>query len=275
MRFSQYLRENSGIDLHEAIKLIARDCQPFLAASKGLALYRGIKDAAPILDSPNPVGRKSVDMSHAATFMFNSMIDAAYNITDVRSKTIFASGLQGLALHFGQIYYIFPKGQIKYLWSDTIEDVYNQQNLVNSTITEHLPSGAQYNVQVLMRRMYEGDDIFKTSGWVHARHTADLGKTLYDILYTIPLPSRRDVVVSPATITAQLTHALQQAGLELYANSVNLDSAIKSGNEILIYESDGYYALRMDEVGKELIPGDHDVSAREQYEFLHDMILSV
>lgn len=232
---------------------IKKDCSKFVNEIKHLTLYRGLfhkADEDNVMKYPHPTSRQAVDSTNHFNLMFNSMIDAAFNITDIRKKCFFASGEKKMANMYGtDVAEIFIIGEFKFIWSKKISDSYIIESLFWSSLQKEIlvRLGINMQVELIFKSMgYE----FSTSAWVN---TNEFDEVIRESLryrwkdesfrinknapYWTSPPSDEVIEKFPKV----LKESLRIIGLEYYTDE-DFFEAVERGYEILIYESDGYYA---------------------------------
>lgn len=135
--FKQYLNESAN----EVLELIKRDCAPFLEESKKAGfLYRGIQPDGEDLHVNDSDGKKLVyiqkrvrqdrvprDMPKPAHHALDDWFDKKFGIK-ARSQCVFAYGGElyprGTIKEYGDAHIIFPIGEMQYVWSPEIEDLF-------------------------------------------------------------------------------------------------------------------------------------------------------
>ena len=123
----------------KAAKLIAKNCQPFLAAVKGKPnkhiLFRGIRGVEfgdkIMRKGKCPVGRKPRDtpkiIHKFADEWFLEKTGIRY-----RSNAVFCTGYEGNASTYGPVYVMLPIGPMSFCYSPLIEDLTNDLDMASS-----------------------------------------------------------------------------------------------------------------------------------------------
>jgi hypothetical protein len=235
--FRQFLEQQS----HNAKELVDD-----FTYEMGYPLFRGmnIKVDSGIFDHPK--SRVSVDSDAKLVLLFNSMVDAAFNIPNIRSSSIFCTGYKTEAEGYGQVYKIAPIGDYKFIWSPKVRDSYSGEHIIWHKLESRLNSHTTFNVYM--------KDLFlaltaelKDSDWVHT--------TKYDdIVQRIALEKFEDANYPLQyngidEFPKLLKLSLKETAEELY-QTTDMENAINSSNEIIIYKSDGYAAVRFVEDSK-------------------------
>jgi hypothetical protein len=249
----------------EGLKAIKENCSWFLNESRGEPMFRGIGkirvdvnkvqrvNTDTISWTPQPFDRKPKDSSREFNFVFNSMLDAAYEIRDIRKRSFFATGDKSFAQAFGQVMFCFPKGKSKWAWSPHIIDSVEQQADIYETLVKNcsLKKADEEQLAIIFDKL---NALYKSepTNWVH-----DLTGDASEITEQVVKKTRlKGIFPSKDSDPYQvLRQGLKETGLELYLNCKRLPDAISSGNEIAFYESDGYYlipeTLVLEEIKKE------------------------
>lgn len=129
MRLIHYLHEDAAYELDQAAEIkkkIHKECKPFLRASKGYSLWRGMwnkaddagkykvrKDRKP-LDTPADV-HKELDSIFKRHFGWPA-----------RSSGLLTTGDEKVAATYGTLYQIFPIGKFRFIWSKSVHDLYGK-----------------------------------------------------------------------------------------------------------------------------------------------------
>ncbi len=129
VRLISFLNEQ-GIDLEHVREILSVNCQPFLneirknsAINATRMLFSGREDTRPVLRKKVRQDRKPKDTSKEVHETLDKMFQDAFGIK-ARSQTLFTFPTSGLALGYGNPYYVFPVGKYEIIWSDKIGDLY-------------------------------------------------------------------------------------------------------------------------------------------------------
>jgi hypothetical protein len=100
---------------------IKDECQPFLKQAEGHPLYRGISTSLfkPFFKTKVTVVQKDRKPRDSAKFVHDLMDDwfmKNYGVK-ARSEGLFSTGKITAAKGYGQVAYVFPVGNFKYLWA--------------------------------------------------------------------------------------------------------------------------------------------------------------
>jgi hypothetical protein len=113
--FKRYLE--SG----ETTAVIQEKCKPFLEQSKGVPLYRGYGGVIDKLTAPEykiikvRKDRKPLDTDIQVHGLINAYFHDKFGV-NVRSEGLFATGEIGTAKEYGNVNYVFPVGEFKFVW---------------------------------------------------------------------------------------------------------------------------------------------------------------
>lgn len=236
MRFKSFLKEEEISNFDDIVKRIGSECQQFLKESRALPLYRGFgKKMKPVVKLsghfvPHPEDRKPLDSDAAFNFMFNAGADLAFGVRDIRKKTLFCTGDLELARHYGALNFVFPAGDIDYIWSRSITDSYENTNKIADDISLNL------NKAMDSKAVIDFMDFFSERMSPHDfidadEEDSDVKQGLEDAIDGTP-PSLSDI-----------SSAIKKTFSEFYIENMNLDKAIKTGHEILIYKSEGCFLV--------------------------------
>ena len=150
MRFKTFLIESSTYSLEQAMEHIRRECTAFLRASQGKPLMRGIAkerikgsdivriDQSKVLFTDHPSNRPPRDSDDGFNFMFNAMMDVAFQEENIRRHSVFVTGSRSVAQMYGNVNFVFPAGTIKYLWSKQIDDSYESDHEIEEIMYSYL-----------------------------------------------------------------------------------------------------------------------------------------
>jgi len=223
-----------------------KELSAFRKDAQDNVLFRGIKirDSDTLFKFPHPTARTPKDSSQSLVCMFNSMIDAAHNIKDIRSHTLFCTGREAQAEQYGDLYEIVPIGEYKFIWSKYIADSYTGEHNIWRTLTEAFENlYGDVKIEALMTALPKlftyMSNYTKSSSWVHDSSQDENIVKLYNLCKLDPLLRNGTAEGFPKI----LKEALTITGKELYRNGGSISEAILSKREILIYESSGYFAI--------------------------------
>ena len=113
-------------ELNKIIKLIHKNCQPFLTQAKGGALYRGLKEDEHFLKKKARLqGRKPLNTPGDIHKMLNQFFTLKHG--EPFRDAMFATGNMNIADNYGNaLYRVFPIGQFEFLWSPKVHDLYQE-----------------------------------------------------------------------------------------------------------------------------------------------------
>jgi hypothetical protein len=163
------------------------------------------------------------------------MIDAAFNVANIRSNTLFCTGKITSASVYGDVYEIYPTGDVKFIWSPILSDSYIQLDKIYEALTakinekcntEFTPKFTKLNIFYDIHKLVPN----KSSEWVHDKSNDN---TINSYMWNTKGNK-------PFNFANVIKQSLREVGLELYRND-SLPEAIDSNNEILIYQSGGYF----------------------------------
>ncbi len=209
MRLIHYLKEDEEVT--NIKKKIHKECKPFLNASKGYSLWRGMwgkdkigkfkvrKDRKP-LDTPLEV-HKELDKIFTKNFGWPA-----------RSSGILTTGDKTVAGSYGNAYQVFPIGKFRFLWSNNVHDLY----------------GRYVEFMTQQRLSYAGG-----GDWEYFKDP-NQKIVISDKMYL----SKKELAVHQKIVFKQLNDLIKKE----YSNK-NLDRAILSKNEIMI-DCKEYYAIQ-------------------------------
>jgi hypothetical protein len=136
MRFKTFIVEENGIRSQangDAFDLeqFKRDCAPFILQRKQTdeALWRGIGRgfaSAKVGDWGHldvSKDRRPKDLARKAHQAIDNYFYQKFGWR-ARTQGLFCSGYRGMAAGYGQVYEVYPVGQVKYLFSEDVGDLY-------------------------------------------------------------------------------------------------------------------------------------------------------
>jgi hypothetical protein len=116
-------------DINEVGKLIRENCKPFLKESKGGILWRGMHNAPEAYE----IRRTRTDRYPKDTpeHIHDAINDTFENMFGWRPRQegVFCTGDTNFAGGYGTVVSIWPIGRIKYVWSDSVQDLYADAGL--------------------------------------------------------------------------------------------------------------------------------------------------
>lgn len=211
---------------------LAKAATAFMAETKGLPLYRGMKPIGQTTANiTNPTNRKPRDSTAAVTAMVNAGVELAFGIVDHRQTSIFVSASPRQAAVYGNVYTLVPKGDYKILWSPEFRDFYNSAYDFCETIEHFLNKDFKIYVK----------DISYTFGSISSSLSDPCsGHELISFLKT-PAGEKCIEDLGHGFTAKELLSALEKAGKQTYRVG-GLAEAMQSQNEIMVYESAGFTA---------------------------------
>lgn len=254
MQFKQFLLEQDLTD--GAADLIKHKCQPFLEMSEGKPLFRAVtRPIESISVIPHPKSRPPRDSGPEFSFTFNSCIDAAFNIADIRQRSFFAVGSVTEASKYAtNLAFCFPCGDFKYIWSEEIQDSYVGDDgglgFLADYVCANLPKKYFKITPEIIVEFFE--NLFSiiskggSSTWVH--NLDGLAETYTE--QAARACSNRSILKLKHN---DLVAVMKKFGTEMYTDG-NLPQAIKSHNEIFFYESGGYILVPFSAIVKSGTP---------------------
>jgi hypothetical protein len=290
MRFKNFLAEEESSDsFDDIIKSISVKCKPFLTQSEGNPLYRGINRVKVGADgklvrqtgiasfAPHPKNRPSRDSSVNFNISFDTMMDCAFGIKDVRTHSVFASGNPAIAGSYGDEHVIFPVGEFKYVWSRLVNDSVAQNDWLDK-IAKYGSQNGETLSGILIKNMWDyypgSEEPHFASSWVKGGN-AVINKTQAAYEYQFRNTGMDGV---EGSVYQMVKAGMTKYGNVFYRNNADLTDALISGNEILIYESKGYYSLSIETVMTEYIKDMGKDAEREwaqMYQYLLNKIANV
>lgn len=132
MKLYHYLNEKY-IELQEGEMdfLIDRWCQPWLKASSGKQVFRGISTKPENFKGIVRKDRNPMNTPQVIQDIFDDTCKKKFGWKP-RSSGLFVSGDVSQARSYGDDYAIYPIGDFKFLWSPTISDFYIDISIISS-----------------------------------------------------------------------------------------------------------------------------------------------
>ena len=123
MRLIHFLNEDI-IELDALKKKIHAECKPFLSASKGYSLWRGMQgqDMGKFKVRKN---RKPKDTPVKVHEEFDKIFKEQFG-WKARSEGLLTTGDRQVAGSYGTIYQVFPIGKFRFVWSKNVHDLYGR-----------------------------------------------------------------------------------------------------------------------------------------------------
>jgi hypothetical protein len=275
MNFRRFLAEQAELGFDEVLNRIRRECNIFLRETDK-PLFRGLSmgDGGHAFFSPHPKNRPPRDSGKHDVFLFDGMIDAAFGIEEIRKHTVFATGDEGIAQDYGDVYFTFPVGKFKCLWSPSVKDSVQDLTYWHDMKPTLYKKGIQMNGSTYKDLWSKLSKRYPTAGeWVY-----DLDGDAEKVTRKVVADLEGGVVDNaPADSYKILIDIITFVGKHHYRLG-DIDSAISSHNEILIYESNGYYSVPVDMVHSQMmlekVPGAGRWNHPAQYKFLLEKLKS-
>jgi len=240
VRFREYLLEDSA-KLESVFKKIAENCKQFLDMSHDCPIYRGLGRSSPAKFIRTPVNRESTDLSDELTFLMDTIIFDKFEIQNIRSKCFFGTGDEEMAAGYGYPYYIFPTNGFKFVWSPEIHDPYDQ--FISTILIHFAEKLKEHGFKI------DADDLEEILGFSDMTSSIKYAKDP-SILLRKPLEEIIEKLFLPFLINGNLdrtvnlfSQTLFELGDSLKYSNMDLDSAIKSGVEIMFVGCRGYYTV--------------------------------
>jgi len=168
IKFEDYIIEKEDPTLQKIFELIGKNCKPFLKMINNqydlYCLYRGIsKKFAHDFFAKKKVRKNRIPRD--TQFEYHSAIDEAlYKKFKIRgrSECLFVTGQPLNAVKYGDVYLIFPIGNFKFIWSKSIEDLFDitfkakedkkfYTNLANKYQTTNLKKAIESGNEIMIK----------------------------------------------------------------------------------------------------------------------------
>lgn len=285
--FKTFLNEQQQrtYTFEEGLEAIKDHCSWFINESAGKPMFRGIPkkrviagkleniNTTKISWTPHPSDRKPKDSDPAFNFIMNSMIDAGFGIENIRRKSFFATGNKAQAIVYGEVMFCLPKGKPKWMWSPDISDAYEESSELYDRLIK--ASGLPDFTRQIYKSIFEKLCLSygqSTRTWVN-NENGDSERVTLSIAKDA-MEHFEDIFAGASPYKILLS-GLRDTAKDLYIDTKSLAAAITSGNEIMFYESDGYYLVPEETVAEEASRDGVDVknstdarSSQKLYEYL-------
>ena len=277
----EQLLENE-LTVSDIVDMIQRDCKPFLKASNGLQLFRGIKASdkddmirqlanSKFLIAAVRNNRQPKDSSSALHDALNVYFRERVGIP-VRSACIFTTGNSGTAGLYGSMYLIFPIGEFHYAWSEDVIDAYYEfhflfdQSLDSDRLTSVTADTFKKAIRNVGIYLDEAADRYHLpKGMTFAKFSSKFVEEFQNVSSHMPPVAKilaqaflslidandfesditmryRGRIISPSEITKLQSFVIDKTAN--YKFDTQFPRAIKSWNEIMIV-CNKYYAIQV------------------------------
>lgn len=173
--FLDYLGEAISTEkLRQVHELIAKDCQPWLSASGGMPVYRGMSNIeraakrVPNIESKvyHGIVRKDRRPRDSSVWLHNALNE--YFIkktgTPLRTVSLFVAPKQTTTKLYGSVFAIYPKGSFDYAWSPHIAD---PTMLFNDSNMHHELKGESKKTLALLDKFFKEDGVINVDKSAH------------------------------------------------------------------------------------------------------------
>lgn len=139
MKILELFEDQENTLIRDAMKLVKRDCQPFLRDLGDHLLFRGMRLFGPKAPKDKSFFKKAIRTDRLPT---NTNIDDHHEMDEwfkkkfgikARSNTAFTTGNFRDAKSYGTVYAFFPIGDFKFIWSPTVSDLFVDARGIKST----------------------------------------------------------------------------------------------------------------------------------------------
>lgn len=112
-------------ELVHQIRRIKTHCQPFLEQSNGNFLWRGLRGGGNYINKDIRLdNRRPTDTPGRLHKKFNDYFTKEFGAPF--RNAMFTSGNPKLVDDYGRVYAVFPEGDFKFLWSDSVADLFGK-----------------------------------------------------------------------------------------------------------------------------------------------------
>ena len=251
--FRRFIRESEAPSMAEIRDRLVRECGEFMAQAHGLPAYRGINGVDDPWGQelhPHPSGRPPLSSSLGFVMMFNTMAELGTGEKEMRSHTMFMTGSARNARAYGKLYYVFPKGDIEFIWSPQIRDSYINDTSTYAEVADSVSrsleaAGAKALIQPsTIEIFFQTMNTRHGGNWMSHADVEENCRTLF-----IEASDAKLRIPSAVKLFPIIRAALHKT-FDLHYRSTGLPAALESFSEILVYKSEGYYALPISSVVK-------------------------
>ncbi len=246
--FKQFLKESQINSFDELVEELKLKCNPFFSLNIKDPIYRGVPSHY-LHDLPlfvkHPESRSPRDSSLGFNFMFNAGIELALGIPDVRKTSVFVTPESIDAAAYGELCFFIPKGEFRFIWSKFVSDSYVEESGFVEAIAEKLSDYDEIKSMNRSTLLELINYIFlvlqktsKSSQWIKNGES----KTIIAVEEAM---DRYKVELKTEWFHEKLITALQESFTTFYkdAGEENLSEAASRKNEILFYQTEGFFAV--------------------------------
>lgn len=151
----------------DLVKLIKRDCQPYIKTIGDLDKYQMLRGlwvssrmdmlkGESVISAKVRKDRKPIDTRTEASALADDWFEDNFG-SRFRSEALFCVGDKNMARKYGKAYVIFPKGNFTYCWSESYDDFYNN----NAKVLDDNNIDAEKIDELLTNGKYKTTDIKK------------------------------------------------------------------------------------------------------------------
>jgi len=293
MRFKTFLEDNDvkshvgsgtghgskirdGLRFHEICLEIKQKCQPYLQQNPELPLYRGVP--ARFLKMSyisHPDERKPRDSGKGFNFTFIAGYQLAHKIPSIRTRCVFATGNAPATAEYGELGFFFPAGEFKFGWSTEIEDSFDEEEKINDLLVRNfikMNNSSKASSQDIIDFIEDLAWKISPAQWVSNRNDQGEDITLRTVSEQ---QDYKEIFSQVKGLYDRLVESFRFTFDTLYIDNENLNAAVKSKNEILFYQTDGYYMIPYSEVQLRMtmagLDGTH-FNRQERYDWLLEQI---
>lgn len=245
MRFKEFLNEAGGdLSFEEGFAAIRKDCSTFLRESKEHFMYRGMRgigSSNQVLEMPHRTYRAPKDSTNWFNAVFNAGIDLAFEIENVRSRAIFCTGQPSETASYGEKFAIFPKGDFEFIWSPRLMDSYMWEDDMLHDLIGQLSPMSMGESEKYASIIIDGlrDFITRTGSIIHAATIILEDDSALEEIF-----QHEEMDLKPSA--SDIRSALNDVFRNEYVNDQKIVPALVAGKEILLYQTDGFYAVAVD-----------------------------
>lgn len=278
--FKEFLKESNDLSFDELVAALATKCRPFIEQHIAVPLYRGIPQkiiGSKPLFTHHPQSRTPRDSELWFNFMFNAGIEVAFDIRSVRKSCVFATGNAADSSAYGEICFFIPAGNSKFVWSPFVEDSHEDSDGFMENIADKFLQLGKIDSSVTGSNIKNAlTQIFKNLQHTTSAHNWSQGKSEAETeAATEEVNKYLGIQLGSTLFYERLQEAISQTFSELYEDSTNLDEAVKSKNEVLFYETAGYFVIPVNFVTAEMDKRGLNSRSEPRYEWYKFLIQCV
>jgi hypothetical protein len=232
VRFKQFL-ESRDASFLDHLEKVAETCAPFLDNKVStLFLYRGARDIEQQLTFfAHRKTRTPRDSDAGFNAMFNIGVESLTGVTNIRAKSVFATGNRYETTEYGDPYFFFPCGNFSLVYSKEVCDSYIDSHVFYERMDQQLQIG-RTTASIMRNFSFRNPGVSIEEATLQMKDQRVMEEVFSEV----------GVNISPSNFYDAIEHVFKSLSY-VQASTPGVNKAIESGNEILVYESDGFWML--------------------------------